>query len=294
MIFELVYADSDIFAGFQRSCTCTDAGRLAKHVVARTETPVLVRTIPGSVKGTRGARNLNGHVMHPYKPASVQEWDEELEVETQVLSPVNSLLFVNKQTYLEALPHLYLNTTFFFDDWQDAQMFATTVGPKCLSLIRAVEMFSDYGRLDSSDSKLSSFIVACMPNIEHLTVSFWDEHAIRLESDDQEGSGEQCDILELALLRFASLKHVRQIDVNMVWELHNNAYGCAPHVVTREAVKKMIRTGDRGVSDRARVHFLRNQSHDFAVDTVDRFPEMVRHSGLSRKWWLEKLAMPYY
>jgi hypothetical protein len=290
MIFALVYAHADIFAGVQGSCTCGDEEYNGPHEVSRTESPVLVRKIPGTVKGSRGTRSWGGHYSRPYEVHDLDEWNEEVEVEAQVLSPINSLLFVNKQTYLEALPQLYLNTTFFFDDWRDAHKFAATVGHANLGLIRAVEVFSDRDRLTYSTSKLTSFIVARMPNIEHLTVSFWNENTINLETDEWDGTSYRCSELERALLQFVSLKRLRKVDVKIIWEITYNTWGCADNTTTKKAVEEMILTGDRGILDRAKEAELRGLG-DFAGDILESISETVDRSGLSKEWWLKRLAL---
>jgi hypothetical protein len=294
MIFELVYADANLFAGVQGSCTCHCPGKVCPHGARRTELPVLVRMIPGSAKGTRGTRSRNVHYLKPYEPCEGDDWVDELGVEAHVLSPINSLLFVNKQAYLETLPHLYLNTTFFFDYWQDAHKFAATVGHANLRLVRSVEMFSDHHRLDYSDIKLSSFIVAHMPNIEHLTVSFWEEH-IRLEADEDYYTSSRCDKLETALLQFASLKHLRQIQVNVLSEVGRRSWACEKgfSTVTEKAVEDMIRTGDRGVLDRAREGVLRQEGRDIVLQAFDELLEtnIIDDSGLSGEWWMKRLGL---
>ena len=300
MIFKLVYADSNLFAGVQGVSTRDNSGRFSKLAHNRTASPRLIRAIPGTQIGLRGTRSYNGLYYDPYRPYQrpyerpIEEW--ECEPEAQVLSPVNSLLFVNKQSYLEALPHMYGNTTFFFDDWKDAQKFTTTVGRAGLRLIRAVEVYSDPVRDDSTDGRLFNLIIAYMPNVEHLTISFWNEELIRLESEDyEECSAVRCDNFEKSLLRFAPLKSTCQLDVTIMCEMEANEYGIADqHGGTAKAVEEMIRTGDQRALDRAREVILRNQSLCFAVTTVDQNPEMVSRSGFSRQWWLEKLNMPYF
>ena len=293
MIFALVYAGSNLFAGVQGSCTRDFGGRLAEHKETRTESAVLVRAIPGTVKGTRGTRGRSGHYLRPFKPDHNYLYEtEQLEPEAPVLSSVNGLLFVNKQTYLEALPHLYRNTTFFFEDWKDTQNFATTIGHDSLRLIRAVEVFFDQGRDDTTDIRWFNYIVAYMPNIEHLTISFWSFGPISLESDEWDGSAKRCDEFEKALLQFARLKFVRQIDVKILEESGEaDEYEVADHLQeTKKAVEEMIRTGDRGILDRAREAELRGLG-DFAEDILESISETVDRSGLSKEWWLKRLAL---
>jgi hypothetical protein len=290
MIYELVYADANIVAATQGFCTCGD--KSVEHKMYRTESPVLIKGVPGAIKGSRGTRRRRDHFLTPAVVSYDTEY--ELEVGTQVMSPINSLLFVNKQTYLEALPHLYRNTVFFFDDWEDTKKFVKTVGRDCLKLIRAIEVFQDYS-WQRPESEFFGFIVASMPNIEDLTISFWDDSGIQLESDYDDCTASRCDGLEKALLEFTALKLVHRIDVKMLMDEDDVVWLVADHLdETTKPVEEMIRTGDQGVLDRAREVILRNQQNDFAVYTVDQHPELIRDSGFSREWWLEKLGMPYF
>ena len=304
MIYELVYADANIFAGVQGFCSCSLEGHDGPHKVYRTESAVLLRCVPGSVKGTRGTRLRHRCYLNPCDPeiSGLSYGPTELEAESTVLSPANSLLFVNKQTYLEALPHLYRNTTFFFDDSDDTDKFVEIVGNHCLKHIGAIEVFMDEYRDGLSDDDFFSFIVASMPNIEHLTVSFWYDHGIRLETDYENGSASRCDELEKALLRFSSLKRLRQIDVKILID-DMNYWGFAGHVETEEAAEEMIRTGDQRVLDRARVAILREKGRNIRVSDFEYYAPpgegghtdlsglsgVISHSGLSEEWWLKKL-----
>jgi hypothetical protein len=130
--------------------------------VYRAKPPVLLRGAPGSVEGSCGTRIRDGCYLKPcdpfYSGGCYSQF--QLGVESPFLSPVNSLLFVNKQTYIEALPHVYRNTTFFFDDSDGTEEFVETVGNHCLKHIGAIEVFTDewHGRV--SDDDFFSFIVA--------------------------------------------------------------------------------------------------------------------------------------
>jgi hypothetical protein len=232
------------------------------------------------------------------------------------MSPINSLLFVNKQTYFETVPHLYRSATFFFDDWEDTEKFAKVVGHHCLRHIRKVEVFADkepccgykkpYRLPDKGTewnyTKSFRAVVAHIPNIEHLKIGFWQEDScLSLESDTSDvgwAPVRRCDQFEKALLQFPALKHVRQIDVETLWV--SNDYGVdgwdieLEHLDTREGVAKMIRTGDQGALDRVREAILREEEwRDLTATIVDSISEAVDSSGLSRKWWLSKLSQSW-
>ena len=293
MIFELVYVNSHVVAAVQGFCTCGpiwDEESDKSHAEGRTDSPILRRA-------TRGTRSHWGCYIEP------EEWTE-LTVDGQALSPINSLLFVNKQTYLEALPHLYRNVAFFFDDWRDTHKFITTVAHDSLKYIRTVEVFSDtalysdaagdmwppYKRLDSESdySRLFGCIVASMPNIERLEIGFWWGHFIKIKS--YIGGALRCQRFELALLQFAALKRLRQIDVEVLEPLMSDPPGMPDvyHVneeseETAEAVKMKIKSGDRRALDRAREASLRKEGYD--LKNFGKIPGANINSGFSYEWW---------
>lgn len=281
-IFELVYANANIVAATRGGCTCGLEGQLAAHCdlheYACAESMVLL-------KGTRGTRRYYGCYIEPESESSGSETSsvapEELESGAlqapgsggQVMSPINSLLFVNKQTYLEVSPHLYRNASFFFDDWMATVTFTKTVGHHSLKLIRKVEVFAGDDRGHSYKWMINT-IVASMPNIEHLKIGFWENAWIRLDGYDL-AEQKRCCGFEKALLRFSSLKCVRQIDVEIlevVDDMENvdntmaepQTWAVSPEChVTNKAVEKMIWTGDHRVLDRARRAVLEDTADVF-------------------------------
>ena len=315
MIFELVYADSNIVVATQGSCACAPrdsaywSGRKREPCAeVRTEIPVLLR-------GTRGRRPLNGCYVDPWSPSGSDCGSFASEDEWQGLSPINSFLLVNKQTYLETVPHLYRSATFFFDDWKDTEKFAKTVGRHCLRHIRKVEVFADdepccgyekpYRLPDKGTgwnyTNLFRAVVAHMPNIEHLKIGFWQDGCLSLDSETSsvgDAPVRRCDQFEKALLRFSALKHLRQVDIELLWV--SNDYGVdgwdfeSDSLVTQRGVAKMIRTGDQGALDRVREAILREEEwRDLTADIVDSISKAVDSSGLSRKWWLKKLSLSW-
>jgi hypothetical protein len=308
MIFELVYADSYIVAATQGFCTCSPGNDdVDFHGQGRTESLVLL-------KGSRGKRCKEGCYLEPYDETEGVS-DVASEVEWCGMSPISSLLLVNKQTYLETIPHLYRSATFFFDDWEDTEKFARTVGPHCLEHILTVAVFADdepccgdglpYRLPDKGTewkyTTLFRAIVTHMPNIEHLKIGFWQDSHISLESDTSNNGWaptRRCDQFEKALLQFSALKHMRWVDVELLWVSSNHGVDGWDHeddnLVTQRGVAKMIRTGDQGALDRVREAELRQEGwRDLTANIVDSISEAVDSSGLSRKWWLKKLSMSW-
>jgi hypothetical protein len=284
MIFKLVYADTEIIAATQGFCACSTEEHDEPHQKGRHASPVLLR----GWWGPRGTRKYQGHYIQE------EAGDEQYcDGEAEVLPPINSLLFVNKQTYLEALPHLCRVTTFFFDDTADTQKFVTTVGPHFLKLIRTVEVFADD---DEGYSGLFACIVSSMPNIERLTIGFWEDFYIKLQCrDGYDDYGHEWavrhDDFEKALLQFGALENVRCLDVEPLstmsetWSIEHDSYH------TRRAVERMIETGDQRVLNRHRRSILKREGRDFAEEIVSEYSDMVNRSGFTREWWLKRLKV---
>jgi hypothetical protein len=276
MIFKLVYAGTQIIAATQGFCTCNTEGHNGPRQEGRR--PVLLR---GSW-GPRGTRKYHDHYL-PEEPGD--------EIYDEVQLPINSLLFVNKQTCLEALPHLCRITTFFFDDRAETQKFVTTVGPHFLKLIRTVEVFADD---DEGYSGLFACIVSSMPNIERLKIGFWENNYIKLENRHMCTGYDwsvRYDDFEKELLQFGALKNVRDLEVELLttvgdtWSVSDECY------YTCRAVERMIETGDQRVLNRHRRSILKREGRDFAEEMVSEYSDMVNRSGFTRDWWLKRLKV---
>lgn len=155
-------------------------------------------------------------------------------------SPLTSLLLVDKQTHLEALPHLYGSCTFRFDQLQATKLFATRVGKLSLECIRKVEVY-----IPALAERHSEEIVVRMPNIEQLTARF--PHRT-IELDEFSRNRE----FENELLGFSGLEKVMRLGVECPRLRQGGGPGPVgfPRLVfvrsdaTTDALEEMIRTGD--------------------------------------------------
>lgn len=163
-------------------------------------------------------------------------------------SPLTSLLLVDKQTYLEAVPHLYGSCTFHFDQPPATQLFAKCVGRANLKYIRKAEVY-----ILATTVRDCDLIVKHMPNIEQLTVRL-PYHTIWVDDFSRNRKFEE------QLQGFSALKKIVRLGVEYprmrVRKIFSRFEGGEELMissdVTTEALKEMIRTGDCLALSRAR------------------------------------------